>query len=72
MKIVSTETIANQEYEVIDIVIAAEKWLNIALEDMIDEAKEMGADAIVGFRISSNGGDRRWTYTLYGTAVKFI
>lgn len=72
MRIVSTETVANQEHEVLDIVIITEQWPSAALEDMIDEAKEMGADAIVGFRISSNGGDRRRAYTLYGTAVKFV
>ena len=86
MKLVSIETIPGQEFEdfmagmktlvggeikgYTDMLVEARQ---IATKRMVDEAEQLGADAIVGVRYASSSVMQGAAEVLaYGTAVKFL
>lgn len=76
MIVTTNENIPGRNYEIISFVCAnrtfsvfAKTEINKVKDKLIEEAKQIGADAIVSVRVFSTpiGGT-----AMYGTAVKFI
>lgn len=76
MIVTTNENIPGRNYEIISFVCAnrtfsvfAKTEINKVKDKLIEEAKQIGADAIVSVRVFSTptGGT-----AIYGTAVKFI
>ncbi len=75
MLVVTTESIPGR-YVIVDLVLTQDLQQNFNVyetkQDLIKQARQLGADAIIGFRVSFSKENVMVYIAAYGTAVKFI